>query len=210
MCDRACVNVQQPQAQTANEAAHLRAFALNALRSMKPAFPAHTQFCERVLQLHDALRDDRDLLDALCATLKEHGIPLPAAAAALAPADAAAKALPAASALPGAAPDKPPGLAQRRRTEATPRAGDAAAAVDAAADANASPPELFRIAKERKAAARALWQNVRPGLLPACLRCWCAVKLSALHALLRLEARCREDRAQKCPTRRFRTAFSSW
>lgn len=185
-------HVQSPQATTASEAAHLRAFALNALRAMTPSFKEHPQFCERVLQLTDCLRNEPDLLDALAAALKEHGIPLPAAAAAAttssanaspvtpsvaaaAPsvgtpsasvvAEQAVNALPAASALPGAAPDKgpPPGL-QRRRTEPNAAGTDpTACAATSSGEHEASAPhaELFQLAKERKAAANALWKNVR-------------------------------------------------
>lgn len=184
--------MQSPLAQSASEAAHLRAFALNALRAMMPVFKDHPQFCERVIQHTDALRSEPELLEALSAALKEHGISVPAAVAAatasasvnaspVTPAVAAtassvgtpvasvaaeqtAKALPATSAVPGAAPDKgpPPGL-QRRRTEPTPGvAVPATAAATSSGEQVVSAPhaELFLQAKERKAAAKALWQNV--------------------------------------------------
>lgn len=163
---------------------------------MTPAFKEHPQFCERVLQHTESLRNEPNLLDALAAALKEHGMPLPAAVvaastsastnaspvtpsvAAAAPsigtaaasvAEQAVKALPAASAVPGAAPDKgpPPGL-QRRRTEPTP--ADVAPSTPAPVNSGeheASTPhaELFLLAKERKEAAKALWLNVRISLV---------------------------------------------
>lgn len=181
--------MQSPQAQTASEAAHLRAFALNALRAMVPALKEQPEFCNRVLQHTDYLRNEPDLLDALTAALKENGMPLPGAGAVAAgstiaspgtPGDAvgaangagvsatdqALQALPAASALPGAAPDKgpPPGL-QRRRTEPMPGTAattpNTSVAVNSGEQEASTPhPELFSLAKARKAAARLLWQNV--------------------------------------------------
>ena len=185
-------HVQSPQAQNATEAGNLRAFSVNSLRAMSPAFKEHPQFCERVLQHIEHLRNEPDLLDALAAALKEHGIPPPAAAAAnrsasanaspVTPAVAAAtpsvgtpvgsvladpavKALPAASALLGAAPDNgpPPGL-QRRRTEPNPNRGAAtstpAATNSGEHEGTTQHAELFLLSKERKAAAHGLWENV--------------------------------------------------
>ena len=75
-------HMQSPQASNPAEAANLRAFSINSLRAMSPAFKDHPQFCERVLHHIEHLRNEPELLDALAAALKENGIPLPAAVAA--------------------------------------------------------------------------------------------------------------------------------
>jgi hypothetical protein len=164
---------------------------------MTPAFKEHPQFCERVLQHTESLRNEPDLLEALASALKEHGIPLPAGVAAIAasaapsvhtspgtPAVAAGapsgvgtagpaavaeqtKALPAASVVAGATADTvpfpPPGLS-RRKTEPVQGGSDPSATAAAGNGENeVSTPqaELFLQAQERKAAAKALWQQVR-------------------------------------------------
>lgn len=132
---------------TPDQAAHLRAFAINALRAMAPAFSEHPQFCERVLQSSDALKDDPEIYSSLRQVL---------AAAGSSPfvslgGDGISGGM---GGLSGG-PDIAPGLQARRSGETvTPRASDAPPAQ------MTSSAELYQKSMERKNAAKMLWESV--------------------------------------------------
>lgn len=129
---------------TTEQAAHLRAFAINALRAMAPAFPEHPQFCERVLQSADALKDDPKVYSALQQALAALGSSPFAALGG--------------DGLSGGMGGLGPEVSLQPR-----RSGDTVTprAVDAPPPQITSSAELYQKSLERKSAARMLWETVR-------------------------------------------------
>lgn len=137
---------------TSEQASHLRAFAINALRAMAPAFSEHPQFCERVLQSADALKDDPKVYSALQQALAAAG----SSPFAVLGGDSMS------AGMAGLGPDislQPRGSGGT----ATPRAADAPP------PQITSSAELYQKSLERKDAARMLWETVRP--LAFCAAC---------------------------------------